>query len=196
MTERVIIRMERTIEKWYTQIYLKSIRKEFSYLGENCRIKHDTIFTNPRYIKIGDNFRADYRVKIDAWDKYEEQCFKPQIIIGSNVSLNTDCYISAVHSIRIGDGVMMGRNVFISDHTHGEAKVHELSPAKRKLFSKGKVVVGNDVLIGSNVCIMPGVTIGDGCVIGANAVITHSFGCNKCIAGIPARIIKELDFQI
>lgn len=91
---------------------------------------------------------------------------------------------------------MMGRNVFISDHMHGEVKSYKLSPAKRELFSKGEIIIGNDVLIGSNVCIMPGVTIGDSCVIGANAVITHSFDCNKCIAGVPARIIKDLDSKI
>jgi len=196
MSVHAIARIKRTIEKWYTQIYFKLMEKEFSYVGENCSIKSDTTFANPKYIKIGDNFSTDYRVKIDAWDQYREYCYTPEIVIGSNVSMNTDCYISAIYSIKIGNGVMMGRNVFITDHLHGEAKLNKLSPAKRELFSKGKVVVGNDVLIGSNVCIMPGVTIGDNCIIGANAVVTHSFGRNKCIAGIPAKVIKDLESEI
>lgn len=60
MKDCVIIRMKRTLEKWYTQIYFNVIKKEFSHIGDNCRIKYDTIFTNPRYIKIGDNFSSDY----------------------------------------------------------------------------------------------------------------------------------------
>ena len=95
-------------------------------------------------------------------------------------------------SIIIGDGVMMGRNVFISDHLHGNTESSALMPRERKLYSKGGVKIGNHVLIGSNVCIMPGVTIGDDCIIGANAVVTHSMPECAVIGGIPAKVLKQL----
>lgn len=160
-------------------LYKKSVSCKLMHLGEN-------------YIAIGSGFQADERVKIDAWDEYRGVKMHPHISIGSDVSMNSDCYITCIASIIIGDGVMMGRNVFITDHLHGNTESSALMPRERKLYSKGGVKIGNHVLIGSNVCIMPGVTIGDDCIIGANAVVTHSMPERAVIGGIPAKVLKQL----
>lgn len=55
-----------------------------------------------------------------------------------------------------------------------------------------RITSRNNVWIGDNVCIMPGVTIGDNVIIDANAVVTRNFPANTVIAGVPAKIIKEL----
>jgi len=188
-----ISKIRRTMESILLKMYRHTISDKFKHLGTNFKIKLDTQFHNCQYISIGNNFSADYRVKIDAWDKYAGESFVPEIIIGNNVSLNTDCYISSINRILIGDGVMMGRNVFITDHTHGKTKLYDAAPAKRELYSKGGICIGNNVLIGSNVCIMPGVAIGDNCIIGANSVVTRSFGDNVCIVGTPGRVCKNLE---
>ena len=57
----------------------------------------------------------------------------------------------------------------------------------------GRIVIGDNVFIGNKCIIMPNVTIGDNVVIGAGSVVTKSFPSNVIIAGIPARIIKDLD---
>ena len=52
--------------------------------------------------------------------------------------------------------------------------------------------------IKNNVTIYPGakiignITIGNNCIVGANSVVTKSFGDNLVIAGVPAKIIKEI----
>ncbi len=51
---------------------------------------------------------------------------------------------------------------------------------------------GNNVWIGSNATILPGVTIGDGAIIGANAVVTKDVKENTIVAGVPAKLIKEI----
>lgn len=173
-------------------LYKKSVSCKLMHLGENCSFPRSTLFHGENYIAIGSGFQADERVKIDAWDEYRGVKMHPHISIGSDVSMNSDCYITCIASIIIGDGVMMGRNVFITDHLHGNTESSALMPRERKLYSKGGVKIGNHVLIGSNVCIMPGVTIGDDCIIRANAVVTHSMPERAVIGGIPAKVLKQL----
>ena len=87
--------------------------------------------------------------------------------------------------------MLTGSNVYITDHEHGTGMKEELEcpPIKRKLYSKGKVEIGNNVWLGYNVVILPGVYIGDNVTIGANSVVTKSIPSNCVAAGIPAKII-------
>ncbi len=54
-------------------------------------------------------------------------------------------------------------------------------------------IIGDNVIIGAGAKIIGGVTIGNNVVIGANAVVTKSFPDNCVIAGVPAKIIKEVE---
>lgn len=49
-----------------------------------------------------------------------------------------------------------------------------------------------NVWIGSNATILPGVNIGNGTVIGAGSVVTKDVPKNTVFAGIPAKLIKEI----
>ena len=40
---------------------------------------------------------------------------------------------------------------------------------------------------------MPGVTIGAGCVIGAGSVVTKDVPENSLVAGVPAKVMKNID---
>ena len=157
-----------------------------SYLPDLCTIK------NPQYISIGKNFSSLYNLRIEAWDAYENEIFQPEIIIGDNVNLNSDCHIGCIDKVIIGDNVLIGSKVYISDHSHGEISKEALliSPVHRKLHSKGPVIIGNNVWVGENVAILPGVTIGLNSIIGANAVVTRDIPANSVVGGNPARIIK------
>ncbi len=185
-------KIKRTCIAFESKLYTKSIAGEFKSFGSNSVLLSNTKFTNKKYISIGSNFRVEENVKIDAWDEYENKKMFPEIRIGDNVSMNYSCYISAIDCVTIGNGTMMGRNVFITDHSHGKTNIYREIPAKRPLFSKGPVEIKNNVLIGSNVCILSGTSIGENCIIGANSVVRGSFPSNVCLAGAPAKIIREL----
>lgn len=114
--------------------------------------------------------------------------------IGEDCKMNDRVHIVAHESVRIGDGVLMASNIFISDTSHGsfteDASAPDVAPDDRLLVTK-PTVIGNNVWVGEGVCIMPGVTIGDGCTIGANSVVTKSVPANTVVAGAPARVIRR-----
>ena len=58
---------------------------------------------------------------------------------------------------------------------------------------KGDIVIGNDVWIGYEAVILAGVTIGDGAIIGTRAVVTKDVPQNTIVAGVPARVMREID---
>lgn len=170
-------------------------RKRLGAYGENCHVGYNLILKNPQVISIGNNFSAGRDLILEVWSEYNSETFNANagIVIGNDVSIMDNCQFSAAAGIRIGDGTLLGSNVFITDNFHGESDLNalEISPAKRNLYIKGKVEIGNNVWIGRNVCVMPNVTIGDGVVVGANSVVTKSIPAYCVAAGVPAKIIKE-----
>ncbi|KAA6312817.1 putative acetyltransferase [termite gut metagenome] len=148
-----------------------------------------------KYIHIGNNFAACSGFRIECWDKYENEAYTPSIIIGDNVCFNFYCHIGAINKIIIGNNVLVGSHVLITDHFHGKISKDELliPPSKRKLYSKGPVIIENDVWIGEGVCILPNVTIGHNTVIGANSVVTHNIPPYSVVAGNPVKILKAIE---
>lgn len=164
---------------------------EGSSFGMNCHI------VGGKNIYIGKNFHAEDCLKLQTWEKYlgEKTGYSPKLTIGDNVSIMSNCQISCANSIEIGEGCLLGDNVFITDNFHGKNDTFDelqRNPLERRLFSKGPVLIGKNVWIGRNACIMSGVTIGDGCIVGANSVVTHSFPANSIIGGAPAKLIKKI----
>ena len=100
-------------------------------------------------------------------------------------------------NLKIGNNVLIGSGVHITDHTHGETdklrRLNQSSPAKMDLYSKGAVIVESNVWICDGVVIVAGVRIGHGAIIAANSVVTNSVPPNHLAAGVPAKIIKRLE---
>lgn len=189
------------LAEWNEQVQALSNKNEierlastFSSIGKNYSFTIPLFIEGNNYITIGDNFRSRRNLRLEAIVEYGDQRFTPKIEIGDNVTIESDCHIGAVNYIKIGNGVLLASNVYISDHSHGETNYSDLNifPLDRKLSSKGGVVIGNNVWIGKNVTILPGISIGDNVIIGANSVVRSSFKSNSIIAGIPAKLIKTI----
>ncbi|RFZ85797.1 acyltransferase [Mucilaginibacter terrenus] len=165
------------------------------FRGEECTLPLQAIIKNPQYISIGKKFSALYNLRLEAWDKYADQNFTPQLTIGEWVSMGTDVHIGCINKVSIGNYVLFGSRIYISDHSHGAVSGDELHhpPINRSLISKGPVIIEDNVWIGEGVCVMPNVRIGRNAIVGANAVVTKDVPPNAVVAGVPARVIKVLE---
>lgn len=148
-----------------------------------------------KYVSIGTRTAFGKNACLTAWDSYKGERFTPSIIIGSNCHFGDFAHISACNGIEIGDNLLTGRNVMITDNSHGtfEQVQLEISPLDRPLVSKGKVVIGKNVWLGANVSVMPDVTIGDGAIVAANSAVTKDVPPFTMVGGVPAKIIKSLN---
>jgi acetyltransferase-like isoleucine patch superfamily enzyme len=53
-------------------------------------------------------------------------------------------------------------------------------------------VIGENVWVGARVIVMAGVSVGDDSCIGAGSVVTADVPPRTLVAGVPARVIREL----
>lgn len=117
----------------------------------------------------------------------------PSITIGDNCSFGAFNHITCINKIIIGNGVLTGKWVTITDNSHGETNraTLDIPPAQRAHTSKGPIVIEDNVWICEKATILPGVTIGKGAVIAANAVVTKDVPPYCVVAGAPAIIVKD-----
>lgn len=174
---------------------LESLKKQFKKVGIGFALGKDYSVLNPQFMEFGDSFWASYRFRIEAISEYEGEKFQPKIKIGNNVVFNTDIHIGCINKIEIGDNCLFASRIYITDHDHGDTSLSSLAlpPEKRKLISKGSVVIKNNVWIGEGVAILSGVTIGENVIIATNSVVTKDVPANSVVGGIPARIIKFIE---
>jgi acetyltransferase-like isoleucine patch superfamily enzyme len=118
------------------------------------------------------------------------------------------CINNAVGDVVIGDHTRIGlHNTIIGPVTIGNhvnlaqgititALNHNFEAPERRIDEQGvstqQVIIGDDIWIGAHAAILPGVTIGNHCVIAAGAVVTKNVPPHSLVAGVPAKIIKQI----
>ena len=118
------------------------------------------------------------------------------------------CINNAVGDVVIGDHTRIGlHNTIIGPVTIGShvnlaqgitvtALNHNFEAPERRIDEQGvstqQVTIGDDIWIGANAVVLPGVTIGNHCVVAAGAVVTKDVPPHSLVAGVPAKIIKQI----
>ena len=181
------------IQKEKDQKHISDVCAAMKVIGKNPYIGAQSMFAGMEYMEIGDNFGCGQGAWVEAIGERNGQTFQPCLTIGDNFNMQNNCHIGCVESIEIGNNVLLGSKVLITDHFHGNISKDDIDvpPLQRPLSSK-PVKIGNNVWIGDNVSIMPGVVLGNNIIVGANTVVTKSFPDNSVIAGVPAKVIKIL----
>lgn len=120
---------------------------------------------------------------------------RDQVEIGDNVVIMMGASIN-IGSV-IGDGTMIDMNVVLGGRATVGKNCHigagTVLAGVIEPPSASPVVVEDDVLIGANVVVLEGVRIGKGARVAAGAIVIEDVPPNTLVAGVPARIIKEID---
>lgn len=163
---------------------------DHSFIYYPCQLQGE----GQAHISIGDDTIIQGHSILGCWKEYGNQHFQPSIQIGHHCRIGEYNQITACNGIKIGDGLLTGRFVYIGDNSHGGLSIEEsqVSPAARELKSKGEIVIGNNVWIGDKCTILGGVTIGDNVIVAANAVVLNNIPDNCIAAGVPATVVKKI----
>lgn len=185
----------KTIDKFLFTLrwrfYNGRIRHRFATFGRGSRIyPRPALLVGEQYVRIGEEVTVGSQVQLTAWDRFLDQRFQPEIVIGDGCAIGDGAHITAINRIELGKCVLTGKYVLITDNAHGEADpaLLEIAPDKRPLVSKGPVIIEDNVWIGEKASILSGVRIGRGAIVGANAVVTRDVPAGTMALGVPARI--------
>ena len=117
----------------------------------------------------------------------------------SGIRIGRDSLIGEYNVIRGQGGVAVGDRVYTSPHVQIVAVNHVFDDATRPFVEQGitaeGIAIEDDVWIGSGAIITDGVRVGKGAVVAAGAVVTEDVPPHTVAAGVPARVVREIDGQ-
>lgn len=129
----------------------------------------------------------------NSWLNVCDRDDQPRLLIGRNVLIGRQSFISSGGMLEIGDHCLFGPQVFVSDADHVVENITR--PYSEQGFTAGRVVVEENCWLGIHAVVMGNIVIGRGSVVAANAVINRDVPPFSIVAGVPARIIKMYNPQ-
>ena len=182
---RAFIASYRGAHRIYQKGFSVLVSGAFAEFGSHSVIAPPVKLVGENRISVGS------RVFVDSgcWLHVEGDGQDVAIEIGDGSSIGSFAVFSAVQSIRIGKRVAFGRNVYMSDHSHGFAKV-DVPVADQEVTKIRPVEIGDGAWLGENAVVLPGVRIGRGAVIGANSVVNIDVPDGGIAVGVPARVVR------
>lgn len=110
-----------------------------------------------------------------------------RISIGDGTFINYGVSISAHELVSIGERCQIGQYTIIQDNDY-----HDLVD-KGELPLSRPVVVEDRVWLGARVIVLRGVRIGHDAVVGAGSVVTRDVPPWTVVAGVPARVVRQIE---
>ena len=104
--------------------------------------------------------------------------------VGKGFYCNIGATFICSGSIKIGKGVICGRNVTIREY-HGD---HFINSPDYKCSKP--IEIGDHVWLCEHSTIMPGVKVGSGSVVASHSLVTHDVPPNCLVMGSPARVVR------
>jgi acetyltransferase-like isoleucine patch superfamily enzyme len=144
------------------------------------------------HLRIGKDFSAGHGLWLEAVTSFAGSQYQPLITIGDNVNFSDHVHIACTNRVTIGDGVLSGSRVIVTDHDHGiyvgpEQSSPDVPPNERALSSAQSVTIGRNVWLGDGVAVLGGAEIGEGSIIGANSVVKGPIPAYCIAVGAPAK---------
>lgn len=200
--QRIVNNLRRPLPDLLAYLHNKILsalwKRSIAKVGRSFHVCRGAQIEGGQYITIGDGFFAGQMLWIAAVREYAGINYDPVIEIGHRVTCSQSVHIAANVRVTIGDGVMFGSRIHVTDHGHGryqgdEQDSPDLRPTLRRLAPGRPVRIERHAWLGDGVVVLPGVTIGEGTIVGANSVVSRDLPPGVIAVGSPAMPIKRYD---
>jgi maltose O-acetyltransferase len=108
--------------------------------------------------------------------------------IGEHTLITGGLHADLGAPVRIGNWVRIGHDVTLLTINHALGRAF----LRAGTSSFEEIVVEDGAWIASRCTVLPGVVVGRGAIVAAGAVVTRSVPPNVLVAGVPARVLREL----
>lgn len=108
--------------------------------------------------------------------------------IGDNVFIGHNVQFDLKDDITISSHSTISANAVLLTHTD----VGRIPRAATMPPTTAPLAIETNVYLGANCVVLAGTTIATGAVVAAGAVVTKDVPANTIVAGVPARVVKEL----
>ena len=116
-------------------------------------------------------------------------CEYGAISIGDGTFINVDAVMLDVMPITIGARCQIGTRVQLLTAGHPV----DPEPRRRGWEYGQSITIADNVWLGGGAIVCPGVSIGEDTVVGAGAVVSRDLPAGVVAAGVPARVLREID---
>jgi acetyltransferase-like isoleucine patch superfamily enzyme len=165
---------------------------EFARLGSGAGFEPPVVLVGREHISVGERTFFHGGTWLSVVDEHNGRRHQPRLTIGARCLFGRDFFVSCVGEITIGDEVLSGPRVLVTD-TYHEYEDPDVAIIRQPMAPSRPVRIGDGVMLNAGCVITAGVTIGDRASIGANAVVTRDVPANTVVAGNPARPIRTYD---
>ena len=165
-----------------------------SVIGEGCTIRSGTRIKDS---KIGNGVEIRDNCLIRDSEVGDECTVGPMAHLRGHAEMNEGSKVGnfvELKKTKLGRGSKASHLSYLGDATIGENTNIGAGTITCNYDGKNKheTHIGDNVKIGSDTMLVAPVTVGDGAVTGAGSVVTKDVGAEKLVAGVPARIIKDI----
>ena len=178
LVDRLIMNQLETRPRWYVRM----LAPLYQHRGRHSKIYHSVRMDTPPYRKFS---LGDYSV-VESFSCINNAV--GDVVIGDHTRVGL--HNTVIGPVTIGSHVNLAQGITIT------ALNHNFGDKSQRIDDQGvstdPVIVGDDIWIGANAVILPGVNIGHHSVVAAGAVVTKDVPPHSLVAGVPAKIIKEI----
>lgn len=174
----LIMNQVQTRPRWY----IRMLAPLYQHRGRHSVIHRSVRMDTPPYRKFS---LGDYSV-VESFSCINNAV--GDVLIGDHTRIGL--HNTIIGPVKIGDNVNLAQGITVTALNHNFN-----DPSKRideQGVSTSAVNIGNDIWIGANAVILPGVSIGNHSVVAAGAVVTKDVPAHTLVAGVPAKVIKEI----
>ena len=178
LVDWLIMNQVQTRPRWYVRM----LAPLYQHRGRHSKIHRSVRMDTPPYRKFS---LGKYSV-IESYSCINNAV--GDILIGAHTRIGL--HNTIIGPVTIGSHVNLAQGITVTalNHNFGDSNMR----IDEQGVSTKPVKIGDDVWIGANAVILPGVTIGNHAVVAAGAVVTKDVPPHCLVAGVPAKVIKEI----